>query len=228
MQRPDAASDLKSPARESSLSAATIDARSASIKRLLVGGVLLSVAILYSSWQHDKVERPPGVLVPEEPYQTIATNPAGWEVGGFQITPLAHIRLRALVIRTERYWFDAGARLSPIDLALGWGPMSDRRVLDQLSFSQGRRWYRWWPRGKVLPISYREVARHSANMHMIPSSDEINVRLKSVRAGHVVILAGDLVSVETGQGWRWRSSLSRTDTGNGSCELIWVRELSIR
>jgi hypothetical protein len=27
--------------------------------------------------------------------------------------------------------------------------------------------------------------------------------------------------------WRWRSSLTRDDTGNGVCELIWIKDFSM-
>jgi hypothetical protein len=47
-------------------------------------------------------------------------------------------------------------------------------------------------------------------------------RLKDVRPGQVVRLRGYLVAVTADDGWQWRSSLSRTDTGSGACELFWV------
>jgi hypothetical protein len=40
-------------------------------------------------------------------------------------------------------------------------------------------------------------------------------------------LAGELVEATGPQIGTWRSSLSRTDTGNGACELMWVRDASI-
>jgi hypothetical protein len=40
-------------------------------------------------------------------------------------------------------------------------------------------------------------------------------------------LAGELVEA-TGPGiGTWRSSLSRTDKGNGACELMWVKEVTV-
>jgi hypothetical protein len=29
-------------------------------------------------------------------------------------------------------------------------------------------------------------------------------------------------------GWRWRSSLTREDVGNGACELVWVERIEVR
>jgi hypothetical protein len=28
-------------------------------------------------------------------------------------------------------------------------------------------------------------------------------------------------------GWRWRSSLTREDTGAGACELVWVERIAV-
>jgi hypothetical protein len=48
-----------------------------------------------------------------------------------------------------------------------------------------------------------------------------------VRTGSVVRLEGYLVEARADDGWRWRSSLTREDTGNGACELVWVERLDV-
>jgi hypothetical protein len=65
-------------------------------------------------------------------------------------------------------------------------------------------------------------------MHMIGATDVIERKLKSVRAGQIVKLSGYLVEARGADGWIWRSSLTRDDTGAGACELVWVTELDIR
>ena len=64
-------------------------------------------------------------------------------------------------------------------------------------------------------------------MHMIPANPVVEKRLKSVRPGNIVRVRGCLVEVSAKDGWRWRSSLTRTDTGPGACELIWVESLEV-
>jgi hypothetical protein len=63
-------------------------------------------------------------------------------------------------------------------------------------------------------------------MHIIPSSPTIASKCKSLRSGALVHLDGDLVEATAPNYTAWRSSLSRTDTGNGACELIWLEEIS--
>ena len=64
-------------------------------------------------------------------------------------------------------------------------------------------------------------------MHMIPASADIERKLKALHAGSSSNCRATLVEVDAADGWRWRSSLTREDTGAGACELIWVSELQI-
>ena len=110
-------------------------------------------------------------------------------------------------------------------LALGWGAMSDSAVLAPFTFSQSGRWYLYAT--PEWPIPKSEVIRHSANMHLIPSTPEIESLLDDVVVGQVVTLGGSLVKVEADDGWKWVSSMSRSDTGQAACEIIWVTELKL-
>lgn len=186
---------------------------------LILGGLLFGIYF----WSGREISRPPGVLVSEEPVQRQVASSSFHQKHGYRIELLASFDLRGRVIGAERYRFDRGAALSPVDLALGWGPMSDSEVLKQFSFSQGGRFYSWWT--KSFPIPRAVIESHSANMHMIPATDDIERRLKSIRAGNLVHIKGYLVEVTGEDGFRWKSSLTRSDTGGGACELIWVESL---
>jgi hypothetical protein len=63
---------------------------------------------------------------------------------------------------------------------------------------------------------------------MIPSTDQIKGQLLALRNGQLVGVGGYLVRVSSKDGWSWTSSLSRTDSGNGSCELLWVEYVDPR
>ncbi len=180
---------------------------------------LLGLAGVAWAWNRP-VSQPPGVLAPEEPLQTSPDPAAPWTFRNHTMTPLARFEIRARVLGTERYRFDRAAELSPVDFALGWGPMSDSRVLDAIRIRQDGRWYFW--SSTDLPLSEDQVSSHSANMHLIPATDVVAKRLLAVRTGQVVTLRGQLVRADGRDGWHWISSLTRTDTGDGSCEVIWV------
>lgn len=169
----------------------------------------------------------PGVVAPDTPIQTGSDRP-DWTVGQYQFHALAEFTIRARVLSETRYHTGRESALSPEDLALGWGNMSDEAVLSKLKISQGDRWYfyKWGPPGPPIPV--HEIIESSANMHMIPANDDIAILLKNVEVGQVVTLQGALVSIRAADGWHWRSSTSRTDSGNGSCEVVWVENVTVQ
>ncbi|MCG2633358.1 MAG: hypothetical protein J4A00_00325 [Gammaproteobacteria bacterium] len=192
--------------------------------------LLLLVLMLLGALNWWRYERPvdpgPGVLAPEVPRQRVLVNAAPVRLKGFTMMPLASFALDARVLSREDYHWDTGARVSPTDLVLGWGPMSDGAVLDQIRISQRSRWYRW--RVKQFPIPQRAIEIHSANMHLIPADDGVRRRMQSIRVGQVVSIEGALVEVNGEDGWRWRSSMTRNDVGDGACELILVKQIRVR
>ncbi len=165
-----------------------------------------------------------GVIASAQPQQQ-STNQAKLTLNDYTITPLQAFEIEARVLSAEHYSIGRAADLVPVDLALGWGPMSDEAVLSKIDISQGNRFYYWHV--DAYPIPREQIESNSANMHMIPADSTIEKTLKSIRAGQVVKLSGYLVEVNAADGWHWRSSLSRTDTGSGACELVYVKALSV-
>ena len=62
-------------------------------------------------------------------------------------------------------------------------------------------------------------------MHMVPSTAEL-AGLRAIARCDLVDIRGYLVEIKFSNGGIWRSSLTRTDTGNGACELVWVDQLT--
>ncbi len=137
------------------------------------------------------------------------------------LTPLAGFRIDARVLGRKDYGSGRESELSPTDLALGWGRMREDAVLDRLDISQSGRWYRYRWQG-APPIPSDEIVRSSANMHFIPADAIAARELAAVREGDRVRVEGWLVQAVAPDGWTWRSSLTRDDSGDGACELIYV------
>jgi len=182
--------------------------------------------LAYLFWPESEITHAPGILVEEEPQQRLTKNPRFWEKDGYVITPLAEFEAKARVLHVMRYSRGRESDLSPVDLALGWGPMSDQQVLDQISITQSGRWYEW--HAKTLPVPRNVITASSANMHIIPAGNDVEETLESIRKGDIIRLTGYLVEVRAQDGWGWRSSLTRTDDGNGSCELVWVQQVFVQ
>jgi hypothetical protein len=151
-----------------------------------------------------------------------------FRLGQATVSPLAGFHIEARVLGREDYRSDHEATWSPIDLALGWGRMADPAVYGRLDISQGGRWYRYGWGSEGPPIPPDEIVRSSANMHMVPASDTVARQLAAVRAGDDIRLSGLLVHIRGDDGFQWRSSLTREDSGGGACELIYVCSLEIR
>ena len=191
-----------------------------------IGACLAAVLAIAGYWYwHRPISYPPGVLIADEPSQlNLPANTKPFSQGPFKLKPLAVFAIDARVLHTKTYR-DKGSALVPIDLALGWGPMSDQSVLDKMKISQSARFY--WFEYRQPPIAKETIISHSSNFHVIPANADIASSCKSLRTGALIHLRGELVEASGPQIPSWRSSLVRTDTGNGACELMWVKELSI-
>jgi len=207
-------------------------------KRLLVLALLAAVA--WSFWnaplnaplaeEFARVVDAPGgfaagVALDKAPLQTALQDRAVVHVDDYALSLVADFQLEARVLGRRDYRRDAGARLSPIDLALGWGPMARDEIVEQVSIRQRGRFYFW--RVDSYPIEHAAIVQNSANMHMIPGSPEVFAELKRAEPDRHIRLRGYLVNVERSDGWYWRSSTSRSDTGHGACELILVTAVQV-
>lgn len=186
---------------------------------------ILGLLIWHFIYPVGHVQYPAGVIAADEPIQTHISSPQTFLHAGYTITPLENFAIQAKVLSRQDYHLGRETDLSPIDLALGWGRMSDTDVLKDIDISQSNRWYRWHV--EQFPIPQREIETHSANMHMIPANDLIKSSLKRVKNGDLIELKGKLVSILGNDGWRWQSSLTREDTGDHACEVVWVEDFYI-
>jgi hypothetical protein len=193
-------------------------------------GILVLAAGFYGAYDYltsRPIDWPAGVMAADDPRQTDFEGGAPIERGDFQLLPRAKFSAQVRVLLHERYRTDDLADVSPLDFAVGWGPMSDSAVLEQLDISQSNRFY-YWHYDEEPPIDKREIVRHSANWHLIPSSETVFDALEEVRAGEIVEIAGLLVDVKNSAGQLMRTSLSRDDAGPGACEVVLVEQLTVR
>ncbi len=201
------------------------------MKRILIGGAIL--AGLWFTFGRAKppqvVEAPPAAVVSvaserDAPRQDAVPRPHVFTMNGYEIRILAQFGLTARALSVSSYRTGREADLSPLEVAFGWGRMSETPVTDRLSISQSSRWYYWRYEGEP-PIPRREIETSSANMHLIPADAGVARTLDKIRKGQIVKLSGYLVEVKAKDGWGWRSSLTRDDTGQGSCEVIFVQSV---
>jgi hypothetical protein len=84
------------------------------------------------------VDRPPGILVPDEPVQVIFDDPSRFEAHGYTYFKRAKYDITARLLRKEIYRIDGGAGLAPVDLGVGWGPLYFPKGTDLSGYSQAK------------------------------------------------------------------------------------------
>jgi hypothetical protein len=196
------------------------------MRRVLYLILAIAAFAAWRDWSQRAIVHPPGVLVPEYPRQEEAAPGRTIDLNGYRLTPRAGFALRARVLSRENYYWGGEADLAPMDLALGWGAMSDQAVLDRIEITQGSRWY-FTRYEHPAPLADRDIIRHSGNMHVVPANPQILRQLKQIRRGDILQAKGYLVDVDHPSGFRWRTSLSRDDTGAGSCEILYLERIWI-
>ena len=157
--------------------------------------VVLLIYIGWGGWNWYSgrpFHQPDGVLAADDPQQTNLPTGDKVQVGRWTLTVRADYRITARILARERYHFDALADLVPEDLALGWGPMSDNRILRAIDISQSNRFY-YWRAQQSSPLPRDSIITHSANTHVIPQNKMIARQLSRLRPGQVVTLSGELV-----------------------------------
>ncbi len=191
--------------------------------------ILFAVYVVCGAWNWylgRPVHCPDGILAPAEPEQGEVQSVVPRQIGRWTLTPRATYRITARILSITRYHVDFLAPLAPEDLALGWGPMSDNRILHDMDITQSNRFY-FWRSGPNAPVSKDVIISHSANTHVIPDDSLIARELEHLRPGQIVTLSGVLVNGKRDDGAWINSSLVRTDTGAGACEVMLVQDLVV-
>lgn len=188
---------------------------------------LLLCLIMLVGWRYcapsSVVYQSPNTRIDQPPMQNMPSQRAAFRHQQFEIKPLADFKLSARVLARKEYHLGRQADLSPTDLVLGWGALSDPNIIEHIEIRQSGRWYFW--QVESFPVPRRVIETHSANMHLIAANDAVAEALKSIQPGMLMSLQGYLVEAKAEDGWHWRSSLTREDTGANACELIYVTAL---
>jgi hypothetical protein len=151
------------------------------------------------------------------------------EDGTYNLHLLSTYKIAALVVGHTTYSSGWQGQIAPIDLALVWGEPSQPDYDKYISFRQSDRWY-FFEIKPDSPYSPAFISRHSSNNHIIPATENILKALKSIKKNQKIVLEGFLVNIDgiyKGQHVWWTSSLSRTDTGDNSCELMYVQRVRV-
>lgn len=172
-----------------------------------------------------------------DPKQTV-TGEAPFQVDSngitYTIEPVANYRLNGVVVsyhdsdafidvyhRTD--WKDF---INIRDLCVIWGDNVTSQVYQEVEFSNTTWtcWVEWSDRATGDKFSMR----HLSNNHLLAHEPKIHEAIMSARPGDQILIDGLLANYSHSRGEFQRgTSTVRTDTGNGACETIYVRDFRI-
>ena len=204
---------------------------------LAVLAIVLTIGayILYSSFTAPEETPAPETDVLDlkpDPIQSDAKGTAlpVIEMGGRQIFlwAQASYSITGQLVSKNRYTNGFMSDLSPWDYALAWGEVGT--YINQLRFKQMVRFCLFQPKKDAI-VDFNYVNSHMSNNHLIPASKNVRKALSLAKKGDIVKLDGYLVNVDAAKNGQtvanWNTSTTRTDTGNGACEIVYVTRLRI-
>ena len=205
-------------------------------RRLLARSFLIIVFLFFSSaCDRPRITgiNPDAMDTSRDPVQMPykADGPMTREVkkGYLMMTPVAEYKISGVVVAKGTYSSNWDGEISPVDLTIAWGRLADPWSSRYVTYTQGNRWYFYQCKaGGPFDPSY--VISHSSNNHIIYANENIRKAVKAVKKKNKVALEGFLVNIRgtyKEQPVAWNTSLSRTDSGSGSCELFYVSKVRI-
>jgi hypothetical protein len=198
-----------------------------------VARVLLPVAAVTFAVSFFTRNRLPG----REPVQTAEGLPEPFEVTrknvAYTVTPLAGYELWGLVVSyhhsasfvdiSHRQWNDF---LNTKDVCVIWGKNVETGVYRRMTFRN--RDFTCYFRYPDRETGELFAERCLSNNHLLPGDALVADAVLKARTGDQVHFKGWLVSYGgKGTPYARRSSLSRTDRGNGACEVVYVDEFEV-
>lgn len=143
--------------------------------------------------------------------------------GPVELDLLATYKVDAVVKNIADYSADYTSQISPRDFALAWADINLPGIDKHVTYSQKNRWY-YFTVVKNNKVDVHYVDRNSANTHLIPSNDRVAALIAEVEQDDFITMEGFLVNANFKDGY-WNTSLTREDTGDGSCEIMYVTSL---
>ena len=152
-----------------------------------------------------------------------------------EITTRYYYELSGLVIsqHSSSVWYDYYHKSDPFntkDLCVVWGRNAESGLYKKGKYKSGDFTCYW--KFDTQEDFKNFKTNEASNNHLIPANSEIEDKIKSVKIGDQISLKGYLSSYATTTaegdlvGTR-DTSVSRDDTGNHSCEVVYVTEFNV-
>ncbi len=125
----------------------------------------------------------------------------------------------------SRMHFLAQDHLNMLDVCVVWGETAMSRLLHRISFWNGIFTCNVKTRDRVAWAAFN--MEQLSNNHLISDDEYIRDRVKAIRVGDQIRFRGYLASYSNPAGGKRGTSTTRTDTGDGACETVYVENFEI-
>jgi len=187
--------------------------------------LILVVLVSYFMWDQRPVKHGPGVIAPDSPSVVQVVRHNGIEMQHYTLKPSYKIEATSRVLSQRTYWFDDKNQLAPFDFVLGWGDMSDERILSQVQTPINERDFKV----EVIrpPLTLNEIRQQVLFMHAVPANEEIKNKLAKVREGHLVSISGYIVDISDRADLFWKSSFSKQSKRLDHNQIVYVEQIHV-
>jgi hypothetical protein len=122
----------------------------------------------------------------------------------------------------HKLWND---HLNAADVCVLWGNTAKSQLLNKLTFWNGQFTCNVKTRDREAWANFNMT--ELANNHLLTSDDYLRDKISSLKVGDQIYIKGRLASYGSPGGSKRGTSTTRTDTGNGACETIFVDDFQI-
>ncbi len=202
---------------------------------LIIGSMALSAGLWFSKQLPPVAELAAAVL--GDPIQTEQAAPAfAAQAGGvdYRIAPVADYDIAGLVVsrHDSTAWYDwihaaFNDHLNVVDVCMVWGANAAEGAYTRMRFSSGQ--FVCYMESRDPEAFQPQYVRAVSNNHLLTDDPAVARRLRGLRVGDQVRLRGQLAaySHDVGGGFRRGTSTVREDMGNGACETVYVRDVTL-
>lgn len=192
--------------------------------------------LLVSFWNRNdlpgSIELRPEVL--DEPRQTATgTGPFDAAFNGvdYLVEPQYEYDLVGMVVSyrhhdgNSRMHFLANDHLNMLDVCVVWGDSAASKLLHKIDFRNGIFTCNVFTRDSAAWDAFN--MDQLSNNHLISDDESIRRQVKGIAIGDQIRVRGYLASYSSEKGGKRGTSTTRTDTGNGACETLFVEQFEI-
>lgn len=189
--------------------------------------IILFFSGAYLLWDSRPITYGPGEVVSNSPTISYLLWEQPFNHKNLLITPIRRIEGEMRVLSKNWYLLDDKADIVPYDLVLGWGEMSDEKVISNIKISQRNRNYRMDM--TKHPIPAQRIGEQSTMIHALPSSKMIQDELNKIRKGNIITIKGYIVDVKSiADNWFWKSDYRNESLGGRHSQIVWIEEITVR